>query len=335
MSKPTGGTAAQLSDHSRDPSTRTAQQPQKRPKPRSEWHYLKKNAELLLLFLPGGLLIFLFAYTPMFGLILAFKDYRFDRGIWGSEWVGLHNFKFFFISDSAWTITRNTVGYGLLFMVLTTLAALLFAILMNEMNRKWLKLHQTALFIPYCLSWVVVGYLALAFLDSQHGYLNRILEWLHLSAHMWYLETKPWPYILTFATLWKNVGFSALVYYAGIMAINTEYYEAAKIDGANRWQLATQVTLPMLSTLITVLLILSLGNLFVGDFGLHYFIPSDSGMTYPTTDIIDTYVYRALRVYGDIGMSTAIGFFQSIVGLIMVLISNALVRKFNDENALF
>ncbi|MFC5528674.1 ABC transporter permease [Cohnella yongneupensis] len=309
--------------------------PLKPTKRRSEWFYLKKNAELLMLLTPGALLVLIFSYLPMFGTVLAFKDYRYDKGFWGSDWVGFDNFKFFFISDNAWLVTRNTVGYGLLYMILTTVIGLFFAILMNELGKKWLRIHQTAMFIPYCLSWVVVSYLALAMLDSSNGYLNRILETLGLETHMWYLESKPWPYILVSAYLWKNIGFSTLVYFAGIMGINQEYYEAAKIDGASRWQMATRITLPMLSTLIVVLLILAIGHIFVGDFGLHYFLPNENGMTFPTTDIIDTYVYRALRVHGDIGMSTAIGLYQSAVGLVLVVVANTVVRKVSEENSLF
>jgi putative aldouronate transport system permease protein len=304
-------------------------------KSRSEWVHLKKNSELLLLLMPGALLVLIFSYLPMFGTVLAFKDFRYDEGFWGSDWIGFDNFRFFFISDNAWLITRNTVGYGLIYMILTTVIALTFAMLMNEMGKKWLRIHQTAMFIPYCLSWVVVSYLALALLDSSNGYLNKVLEFFGMETHMWYLETKPWPYILVSAYLWKNIGFSTLVYFAGIMGINQEYYEAAKIDGASRWQMATRVTLPMLSTLIVVLLILAIGHIFVGDFGLHYFIPNNNGMTFPTTDIIDTYVFRALRVYGDIGMSTAIGLYQSAVGLILVVAANFVVRKINEENSLF
>ncbi|QJD86954.1 ABC transporter permease [Cohnella herbarum] len=304
-------------------------------KSRSEWVHLKKNSELLLLLMPGALLVFVFSYLPMFGTVLAFKDFRYDKGFWGSDWIGFDNFRFFFISDNAWLITRNTVGYGLIYMLLTTVIALAFAMLMNEMGKKWLRIHQTAMFIPYCLSWVVVSYLALALLDSSNGYLNKVLELFGMETHMWYLETKPWPYILVSAYLWKNIGFSTLVYFAGIMGINQEYYEAAKIDGASRWQMATRVTLPMLSTLIVVLLILAIGHIFVGDFGLHYFIPNNNGMTFPTTDIIDTYVFRALRVYGDIGMSTAIGVYQSAVGLVLVIAANYVVRKINEENSLF
>jgi putative aldouronate transport system permease protein len=296
---------------------------------------LKKNSELLLLLFPGALLILIFAYLPMFGVVLAFKDYRYDMGILGSAWVGLKNFEFFFVSENAWRITRNTVLYEGAYMITTTTVALAFAILMNEIRRKWIRIHQTALFIPYCLSWVVVSYLTSAFLDHSSGYLNQLLSSLNQNTHMWYLESQPWPSILLTVQLWKSVGFSALVYFAGIMGINHEYYEAARIEGATRWQLATRITLPLLSNLITVLIILSIGNIFKGDFGLHYFIPNNSGMTFPTTDIIDTYVYRALSVFGDIGMSSAVGLYQSFVGLVLVVLANYVVRKINDENALF
>lgn len=305
------------------------------PAKKSEWFYLKKNAELLILLIPGFLLIFIFAYLPMFGVVIAFKDYRYDMGILGSAWVGLKNFEFFFVSDNAWRITRNTVLYEGAYMITTTLTALVMAILMNEVRRKWLRIHQTALFIPFCLSWVVVSYLTNAFLDSKNGFLNQLLEMMNLPTHNWYLEAAPWPYILLSVNLWKNVGFAALVYFAGIMGINQEYYEAARIEGATRWQLATRITLPLLSNLITILLILSVGNIFKGDFGLHYFIPNNSGMTFATTDIIDTYVYRALNEFGDIGMSSAVGLYQSFVGLVLVVLANGVVRKINDENALF
>ncbi len=304
-------------------------------KKKSEWYHLRQNAELLLLLLPGGLLIFTFAYLPMFGVIIAFKDFRYDMGIWGSEWIGFKNFEFFFVSSNAWRITRNTILYETGYLVLTTIVALTLAILLNEIGRKWLKVYQTPLFIPYFLSWVVVSYLTYAFLDHNLGFLNQALEWFGLEQHRWYAEAHVWPYILNIVNLWKGVGFASLVYYAGIVGINQEYYEAAKIDGATRWQMAFRITIPMISTLIAVLIILAIGNIFRGDFGLHYFIPNNSGMTYPTTDIIDTYVYRALVELGDIGMSSAVGLFQSFVGLVLVVLANFVVKKINEENSLW
>lgn len=300
-----------------------------------EWKHLKRNLEMIGLISPGLLYIIIFSYLPMFGIVLAFKQYRFDKGIWGSDWVGFQNFKFFFVSEDAWRITRNTVSYELGYILLTTSFALLFAILLNEISRKSTKVYQTALFFPYFLSWVVVSYITYAFLDHQTGYLNTILGWFGLEPHKWFLEKEPWPIILNVVSLWKKVGFSALVYYAGIMGLNQEYYEAARIDGANRFQMAVKITLPLLTPLITILLILSVGGIFNGDFGLHYFIPNNAGLTYPTTDIIDTYVYRALRNVGDVGMSAAVGLYQSIVGLILVVTANAVVRRLDKENSLW
>ncbi|MDF2924885.1 MAG: sugar transporter permease [Paenibacillaceae bacterium] len=304
-------------------------------RPLKEWRHMRKNGELLGLFFPGFLYILIFSYLPMFGIMLAFKRFRFDKGIFGSDWVGLENFRFFFISEDAWRITRNTVLYEIGYILLTTAFALLFAVLLNEIGRNSSKLYQTALFIPYFLSWVVVSYISYAFLDQQTGYLNTILEWFGMEPHKWYLEKEPWPVILNIASLWKKVGFSTLVYYAGVMGINQEYYEAARMDGATRFQMARKITIPMLAPLITVMLILAVGGIFNGDFGLHYFIPNNQGMTYPTTDIIDTYVYRALRTVGDVGMSAAVGLYQSLVGLVLVVSANAVVRKISQENSLW
>lgn len=303
--------------------------------PVREWRHLKQNREILGLFFPGFVYILIFSYLPMFGIILAFKRYRYDQGILGSKWVGFENFKFFFVSEDAWRITRNTVLYEMGYIFLTMVFALLFAILLNEIGRNASKIYQTALFIPYFLSWVVVSYISYAFLDQQTGYLNTILHWFGMDPHKWYLEKEPWPILLNIASLWKKVGFSALVYYAGVMGINQEYYEAAKIDGATRLQMAMKITIPMLAPLITIMLILAVGGIFHGDFGLHYFIPNNQGMTYPTTDIIDTYVYRALRNVGDVGMSSAVGLYQSLVGMVLVIATNAVVRKLNKENALW
>jgi putative aldouronate transport system permease protein len=308
---------------------------EKSMKRRGAWHSVRKNYELLLLLLPGAVKIFIFSYLPMFGIIVAFKEYRYDKGIIGSDWIGLKNFEFFFVSDYAWRITRNTVLYEMGYILLTTSIALLFAVLLNEISRRFLKFYQTAMFIPHFLSWVVVSYVTFAFFDHQGGFLNRGLEWLGLEPHRWYMEAGPWPVLLNIVSLWKKVGFAALVYYAGIMGINQEYYEAAKMDGATRRQMAVRITLPMIMPLICIMLILAVGGIFNGDFGLHYFIPNNSGMTYETTDIIDTYVYRALRNMGDIGMSSAAGLYQSVVGLILVLTANYVVKKMNQENSLW
>jgi putative aldouronate transport system permease protein len=302
---------------------------------RREWIYLKKNGELLILSLPAVVWMAIFSFAPMIGLLIAFKRYRYDLGILGSEWVGLKNFEFFFTSRVAGVVTRNTVLYNLGFFFITTVVSLTFAILLNELSRSSVKLYQTSMFLPYFLSWVVVSYIVLAFLDSQHGYVNQLLEVLGFEAVKWYFKPKYWPYILNIVHLWKSVGFSTLVYYAGIMGIDPEYYEAAIVDGASKWQLVRHITLPLLSPLVIVLFILALGGIFRGDFGLFFFVPSNSSFLFATTDIIDTYVYRALTRIADLGMGTAVGLYQSVVGLITVVVANHLIRKVAPERALW
>ncbi|GBF71897.1 sugar ABC transporter permease [Paenibacillus sp. 598K] len=300
-----------------------------------EWKLWMKHRALFTLSLPGVLYLLIIAYIPMAGIVVAFKDYRYDLGIAGSEWIGFKNFEFLFASEATLIITRNTVLYNASYILIGTSAALLLALLMNEITGRWVRYYQTAMFLPHFLSWVVVGYVTYAFLDQQNGFANQIMAWLGLQSRDWYFEPEPWPYLLNLVHLWKTVGFSALVYYAGIMGIDSDYYEAAKLDGANRLQMALRITLPMLTPLVLILLIVSIGQMFRGDFGLHYFIPNNSGLIYSTTDVIDTYVYRALRMIGDIGMSSAVGVYQSVVGLILVFSANAIIRKINPDNSLW
>lgn len=295
----------------------------------------KGDRELTLLALPSILYIFLFSYVTMFGVIIAFKNYRYDKGILGSDWVGLSNFEFFFISEKAFIVTRNTILYSLWFWVVTTLGALLVAILLNEVSRKWSKYYQTIMFLPTFVSWVVVMFLAQMFLSHDFGFLNRFFETVGLERVRWYLEPAYWPLILTLAHLWKAIGFSALVYYAGIVAIDPSYYEAARMDGATRFQMARKITIPMLTPLIIILMIMAIGNMFRGDFGLHFFVSNNAPLLYNTTDIIDTFVYRALSVSGDIPMATAVGLYQSLVGLLLVVGANYTVRRISEENSLW
>ncbi|OCT15226.1 sugar ABC transporter permease [Paenibacillus pectinilyticus] len=302
---------------------------------KQEWKHFKRNQELFVMSLPAILYKLIFNYLPMLGLVIAFKQYRYDLGIWGSEWIGFKNFAFFFKSDSAFTVTRNTILYNMSFIVLTLLFALTFAILLNEIPRKWIKLHQTTLFLPYFLSWVVVGYIVFGFLDHKNGFMNVMLQSLGDQPIKWYEQAKYWPFIIILTQIWKGVGFSTLIYYAGILSIDSSYYEAAKIDGASKWQMIRKITIPLLTPLIIILLIVAIGGIFRADFGLFYFIPNDTSFLYNATDVIDTYVYRSLRVVGDIGMSTAIGLYQSVVGFILVLLSNWIIKKINSDNALW
>lgn len=294
-----------------------------------------RNRELLLMSLPGVLFTFLFFYTPMVGLLLAFKNYRFDLGFWGSEWIGFKNFEFLFRSDNLERITRNTLGYNVTFITLSTVGALALAVMLNEIKRGWVKFHQTVLFFPYFVSAVVVGIIATSFLDHQYGFANYLLTSMGKEPVAWYHEASYWPFILVIVVMWKSLGFKALIYFAGIMAISPSLYEAARIDGASKWKLVTNITLPSLTPLIVILLILDIGTIFNADFGIFYFTPNDSSFLYSTTDVIDTYTYRALRVLGDFGMPTAVGLYQSCVGFICVLTANLIVRKLSSDNALW
>lgn len=300
-----------------------------------EWRYIKHHYQLLVLFVPAFILIFLVCYMPMFGLVIAFKNFRVDLGIFGSEWAGFKNFEFFFKSSDAWRLTRNTIGYNMLFIVLGTSFSVILAIFLNEVSKGWFKLYQSVLFFPYFLSWVVIGYLGLSLLDSSYGIVNQALTSLGVERVNWYNDPTYWPFIIVFSWLWKFVGFNTLLYYTGIMGINKEYYEAASIDGASRFRMAWSITVPLLKPLIIILFILALGNIFRGDFGLHYFMPNQSGILNSTVDVLDTYSFRALRQLGDVGMSSAVTFFQSVVGLVTVVTANWVIRKIDRDSGLF
>ncbi|MGI2295133.1 ABC transporter permease [Paenibacillus sp. GXUN7292] len=297
--------------------------------------YIRLNLPLLLLALPALLYFFIFHYLPMFGVILAFKDYKYSEGILGSAWAGLKNFEFFFSSQDAFRVTRNTVGYGAVFIVLGNIAAVSVALLLYEIRSKAaLKVYQTSMILPRFLSWVIVGYITYAILNPSLGALNQLLQYLGYSPVDWYADPKYWPFIITFSDIWKHVGLNSIIYYAALMSIDPELFEAAKIDGAGRWKQMRSISIPSLVPVITIIAILAIGNLFRGDFGLFYQLPRDVGVLYPATDIIDTYVYRGLR-QGDIGITAAVGLFQSAVGLVLVLVSNWIIKKTRPENALF
>ena len=295
-----------------------------------------QTRELSILALPAVILLIIFNYMPMGGLILAFKDYRFDKGILGSDWIGLKNFEFFFKSQDAWRITRNTVGYNLVFIITTIGGGVLLAIILSEVTKKVLvKIYQTTLFFPYFLSWPVVAYIAFAFLDQDLGLLNGLREFLGMQPIVWYAEPSKWPVIMVISALWKDIGYNTIIFYAGLMAFDTSLFEAAAIDGANKMQIIRKVTIPLMQPLIIMMTLLRLGKIFYADFGLFYMVTKDTGVLYPVVDVIDTYVYRSLRVVGDTGMASAVGFYQSVVGFILVILANWLVRKYNEDCALF
>lgn len=305
-------------------------------KPPKGGGHLRDNLELLCMQMPGIVFFLLFSYLPMIGIIIAFKDYRNNLGIFGSEWVGFKNFKFFFTSQDAWRITRNTVGYGLLFIVLDVVCSVAIAILLYEIRNKLaLKYYQTTMILPHFLSWVIVGYITYILLEPNMGIFNQIRNALGAEGINWYAEPKYWVAILPIANIWKTVGLNCIMYYAALMGIDEQLYEAATVDGASKWKQIWYITIPSLVPLMTILTILHVGNVIKGDFGLFYNIPRNVGLLYSTTDIIDTYVYRGLQTGDDIGITTAVGLFQSVVGFLMVMGTNKVVKKLSPENALF
>ncbi|WP_125666449.1 ABC transporter permease [Paenibacillus baekrokdamisoli] len=300
-----------------------------------------RNRAMLFMVLPGTLWFFFFAYLPMFGSVIAFKQFRNSHGnffenVIYSKWIGLKNFEFLFKTEDAYIITRNTILYNIVFISLGLIVSVFMAIILSELASKRLaKLYQTGMFMPYFLSWVIVGFFSFSFLSVDFGVLNKILGTFGIEPIFWYSDAKYWPYILTFMSLWKSVGYSSVVYLAAIVGIDRSYYEAAMIDGANKWQQIRNITLPMIKPLIIMLTLLAIGRIFYADFGLFYEVPRNSGPLFPVTNVIDTFVYRGLKTTGELGMAAAAGFYQSAIGFLLVVISNYVVRKVSKENALF
>jgi putative aldouronate transport system permease protein len=293
------------------------------------------NANLFLLSLPAVLFFFVFCYIPMFGVIIAFKEYRYDAGILGSKFIWFENFRFFFTSQDAWRLTRNTVGYAAAFIVTGTFLSIAAALLLFELkSRRMVKIYQTAMILPRFLSWVIVGFITYIVFQPDVGIMDQIMAALGVPQISWYAEKRYWPFILVVVNLWKGIGMSSVMYYAVLVGVDESLFEAAEIDGASKLQKTWNVSLPALVPLTVILLILSIGGLFRGDFGLFYQIPRDVGTLYPATDIIDTYVYRGLRG-GNIAVTAAVGLFQSIVGFVLIVAANAVVRRVSAENSLF
>lgn len=281
-------------------------------------------------------LVFIFSYLPMFGIIIAFKDYRYDLGILGSEWVGLDNFIYFFKTNDFWRITKNTLVMNMGFISMGMIAAIALAILLYEIkSRTAVKIYETIAIMPHFLSWVVVGYIAYAFLQPTNGYVSHVLSAMGLPVVDWYAEPHVWPPLLIFISVWKHVGMDCVLYYATMMGIDASLYEAAAIDGAGKWKQTLHVTIPQLVPVIVILFIMKMGSIFRADFGLFYQVTRDIGGLYETTDVIDTYIYRTMRVIGDMSTSSAMGLLQSIVGFVMVVITNAVTKKIDSSLSLF
>jgi len=297
----------------------------------------KRTVELTLMTLPAMILLIVFNYTPMFGLVIAFKDFRYDTGILMSKWVGLKNFEFFYKSQDAGQIIWNTILMNLIFIVTVLFGALLLAVMLNEVKNKFLiKTYQTVLLLPFFLSMTVVANIVYGFLEYKYGIANKLRSSFGLDKIIWYNESQYWRGILTAVNWWKNVGYNMVIFYAGIIGIDSTYYEAASIDGATKIKMLTKITLPMIIPLIITMFLLQAGSILNADIGLFYVVTRNSAMLYDTVDIIDTYVYRALTGgVGDIGMTAAIGFFQSVTGLILVVFSNFMAKRYSEKGSIF
>lgn len=298
---------------------------------------VRKYLPFYIMALPACIYFFINNYMPMSGLILAFEKYTVSGGIFGSKKIGLDNFRFLFKSEDAWLITRNTILYNLIFIILGTVMSILVAYFLHELKGNLpRKIYQTIILFPGLLSIIIISYLVNAILSGDTGFINmHILQPMGLDTIAFYSEKKWWPFILTFVHLWQITGTNCILYLANMSAIDPGLYEAANLDGASRFECFKNITIPCLIPTIITLTILSVGKIFNSDFGLFYQVPMNSGAIIDVTQTIDTYVYRGLMNTANMGMSAAACFYQSMVGFCLVMLTNALVRKISRENAMF
>lgn len=287
--------------------------------------------------LPTIIFLLMFCYAPMFGLVMAFQDFKVDKGFFGSQLVGLRNFQFLFSSTDAWTITRNTVCYNVVFIIVNTSLAIVMSLMLSELHSRGLaKTLQTIYMLPYFLAWTVVAIVLSGFLDRGYGLVNKLIQALGGKGKTdWYKERELWPWLFVALNAWKGVGYSTVLYLAVISGISQDYYEAAVLDGATKFQQARYITLPHLRTVMCITLIMSLGSIFRGDFGLFYSVTKDNGRLYPVSDVIDTYIYRSLTTMSNAGMTAAAGFYQSVVGFLTLMFANWVVTKIDSDSAMF
>lgn len=289
--------------------------------------------------IPGFTYILINNYIPLYGMQLAFKVFSFKKGINGSKWVGFKNFKFLFASEDAFIMIRNTLLYNIAWIFIGIFLGVSVAILFNEIiHKRAKKFYQTAILLPYLMSMVVIAYLVYAFLSTDSGLINSsVIKGLlgREEGISWYSEAKYWPFILTFVQQWKLIGFGMLLYLSSLLGIDSSFYEAAMLDGATKWQQIKHITLPLLKPTIIMLMILNIGQIFRSDFGLFYQVPMNQGALLDATQTIDTYVYTALLVNNNFGMSAAASFVQSVVGFVFIIIANAIVKKLDNSSSIF
>lgn len=311
---------------------------------RNEWGCRMKNLlnnfskkrELWLMALPAIVCVFLFSYIPLSGLILAFKNFRFSDGIFGSEWCGLENFRFLFASGKGWNITRNTFLYNVVNLVVSQGFALVIAIIISEISGKWFKkITQSAIFLPYFISWIIVGTFVQNIFNYEIGTLNNVLTSLGLDAVNVYDKPTVWIFIIVFFNTWKWCGYNSVIYIAAITGLDGQCFEAADIDGANIWQKIRYITLPGIKPTVILVFLLHLGQVLRGDFQMFYQIVGMNGQLFDTTDVIDTYVFRSLLSGTDMGMTAAATFYQSVLCFVIIVTVNAVVKRIDEDYALF
>ena len=298
--------------------------------------HLKRYLSLYVMALPGLIYLFINNFMPLPGLVLAFKKYNAKKGIFGSPFVGLKNFKYLFVTKDAFIITRNTILYNLAFIVINTILAIAVAILLAEMTSKMKKVYQCLILLPYMISMVVVSYLVFGFLSTENGFINNtVLRTLGMEPISWYMKKQYWPFILVFVNAWKVIGYNCIIHLAAILGIDRSIYESAAIDGASKWAQIKNITIPLLKPTAIMLTLLAIGRIFYSDFGLFYQVPQNQGALFSVTNTIDTYVYRGLLELGDMSMASAAGLYQSVIGFILILSANWAIRKIDPESAMF
>lgn len=297
----------------------------------------KLNLPLYFMMLPGLIYLIFNNYIPMSFTVIAFKNFNFQKGVWGSDFVGLNNFKTLFSTRDSRIIFRNTLTYNLVFIAASLIIGLGIAILLDELRSKKAKrMYQMAYLIPYMISITVVSYIVYALLSTDTGFINNtVLKAFGKDGISWYSVPKYWPFILVLVNQWKWLGYNSIIYYSSVISIDSELYEAACIDGATRFQRIGYITIPVIRSTIITMTLLQLGSIFKSDFGLFYQVPMNSSALMNVTNTIDTYVYRGIKSVGTMGMSSAAGLFQSVIGFVLVLAANAVVRRIDKDSAIF
>lgn len=297
---------------------------------------LKKNKALFSMLIPALVVTVIFAYLPMSGLVLAFKNYRFDLGIFGSEWNGFENFRYLFSSGTGWLITKNTILYNLFNLITSQMLAILIAVFITEINHKlFKKLTQSIIFLPYFISWVIVGTFVFAIFNYETGLLNNFITSTGKEAVNVYGMPQIWPFIIAIFNAWKWCGYNSVIYIAAITGVDSEIYEAAGIDGATIFQRIKYITIPCIKPTVITMLLLQVGRILRGDFEMFYQIVGNNGQLYNATDVIDTYVFRSLMQNSNLGMTTAASLYQSVLCFVIILIVNAVVKRVDADYALF